>query len=183
MNFFDTEFHFKGDRNYVHGTDIVDNLFSVFPAACNLRFKFLQPTLYNGRMFISSSSAFSDISLPPYSFCTVSGSFILSNEPVYFTLYHDPSLLIKSSYPFVENNVLNRFSYPSATSLAFTTTNNFTFIEQLVVAMKFLCLKSSNALQWRFASLAINTLDVLPASSLSLNMTRSVANKLRSDLY
>ena len=46
--------------------------------------------------------------------------------------------------------------------------------------MKYLCQHTSSSHDWRFASLTASTLDIVPSSKVSLTLTRSVANKLRS---
>lgn len=180
MIYHSSNFLFKGKRQYVHGTDLVNSLLSFYPKLVDLQIKFIKPTLYNGLYCVSASQTSAITEMPFPLSCTVKGSFSYDNNPLYFCFFQDPSLNITDSYFFNEKSLTNSFASPNKPLFDFTYQAKFSFIEELVVAMKFFCQHSSSSFDWRFASLSASTLDVLSMSSLSLILTRSVANKLRS---
>ena len=175
------DFSFKGDRDYVHGTDIVNFLLkSCGHQVRSLQIKFSRPLTRQAYFLIDTKKIENTVDI---SNACVTGS--LTDETgvtFHYAFTPDTTKAIMHSYQYDASCLANFRTIPEGqTRLTFQYINRFTFIEELVAAMKHLCEHDSQAVGWRLAALKLNYAHTfLLNGSYSLSISRSISSLYRS---
>ena len=181
MRTIQSDFSYKGDRHYVHGTDVVNFLLtSCGDQVHSLHIKFLKPLTCQAYFLIDTKQIQNNIDI---SNACVSGYFIdKTGVTFHYALIPNTTKAIKHSYQYDESCLTIFHTIPEGqTSLTFQYINRFTFIEELVAAMKHLCEHDSQADGWRLAALKLNYEHTfVPNVSYSLSISRSISSRYRS---
>lgn len=177
MKTIESRFLFKGNRDYVHGTDIFNELISLIPNICLINVKFLRPLHSQATWVIYSEDEYSDHF---ESTTSISGSFLtLDGSSGIIKLAPLPDKVINSNYSYDESQLNDSRFLPDESSISFQYTSTFSVIEELVSAMRFYCEKNSGLKGWRWAAINVNPRDFLLYTTYELTIIKSVSTKYR----
>lgn len=154
------KFKYKGNRNYVHGTDIINetikhlNYLGYFPDSFEISFKNLVIT---------------DLEICVFNIDDEIGENLMSEDVLAFAtfkfekktftiLYKKTQNEIKSNYPFSEDTIINKTILNlEKKSITYLSKNNFTIIEIIVAMNKHLLIKlnPNESGKWYFGKLKL----------------------------
>lgn len=154
------KFKYKGNRNYVHGTDIINetikhlNYLGYFPDSFEISFKNLVRTdleicVFNIDDDIGENLMNEDV----LAFATFKFA-----KKTYTILYKKTEKEIKSSYPFSEDKIIKQtILNQEKKSITYLSKNNYTIIELIVAMNKHLLTKlnPNESGKWFFGKLKL----------------------------
>ena len=177
-------FSFKGARDYVHGTDIIQSFLHLNLDFQTISFKFLRPLRSNASWCLSDSSDLATChSLAEHA--AVSGKFLNSDKlDIAFFLIPEQTSSISFRYDYDETSVNSSLKQSNEKSFEITFDNRYSWIEYIVSAMKFACTPFSKT-PLRLASLSIlDPISLINASCCQLKLEKILAGKyFKSGIY
>ena len=148
------DYSFKGDRDYVHGTDIINNFLRLDFVAQDINFKFLSPLKSNALWHLSAANDQRSCQAL-LKHAVVSGKFVSSNHlDIAFFLVPELASKISSRYNYDESIVNSTLIKQDEKKLEINFDHRFSWIEYLVSAMKYACTPYCNT-SLRLASFSI----------------------------
>ena len=154
------KFKYKGNRNYVHGTDIINetikhlNYLGYFPDSFEISFK----NLIRTDLEICVFNIDDDIGENLMSEDVLAFATFRCAKKIYTILYKKTDKEIKINYPFSEEKIIKQtILNQEKKSITYLSKNNYTIIELIVVMNKHLLTKlnPNESGKWYFGKLKL----------------------------
>lgn len=172
-----SSFKFKGKRDYVHGTDIFNDLVEVLPEFSSINLKFAKPLMHNGQWLIYNKE--DNMSIDNQSACA-SGSFdVCGGATTHFKLLPVEDQPVTTRYNHDESKLSGYRSFIVENSITFSLIGIFSVIEEVISNMKYLCETTSGFTGWRWAAIKLYSSDLCTNSDYEIAIIKSLSSRYR----